>query len=80
MAVTYHVVVLFDRDGEGNLAPGEPRELQSGDAAVRAARTSVIGHAGAVAFSRTGDPVTGEFENAVILAQYGEVDIDALSV
>jgi hypothetical protein len=29
---------------------------------------------GAVAFSRTGDPNTGEFSGAVILATYGEVD------
>jgi hypothetical protein len=80
MPGTYYVVVLFDRDGEVKLPPSEPRELQSADAAARAARSTVIGHSGAVAFSRTGDPVTGEFEYAVILAQYGEVDFDALSV
>lgn len=28
-------------------------------------------HAGAIAFSRTGDPGLGEFEPAVILARYG---------
>lgn len=39
----------------------------------------MIGHAGAVAFSRTGDPAMGDFEDAVILAQYGEVDLTALS-
>jgi hypothetical protein len=31
-----------------------------------------------VAFSRTGDPAKGEFENAVILSQAREVDLDAL--
>lgn len=31
-------------------------------------------NAGAVAFSRTGDPNTGDFGDAVILATYGEVD------
>jgi hypothetical protein len=29
--------------------------------------------AGAIAFSRTGDPSTGEFADAVILARYGDV-------
>ena len=79
MAVTYYVFVLFDRNGEGDLKPGEGREVPSSQAAISAARKGVIGHAGAVAFSRTGDPATGEFEDAVILAQYGEVDLNALS-
>jgi hypothetical protein len=38
-----------------------------------------VGHAGALAFSRTGDPATGEFPDAVVLAQFGEVDLDSLS-
>jgi hypothetical protein len=32
-----------------------------------------------VAFSRTGDPATGEFDDASIVAQFGAVDLDALS-
>ncbi len=35
-------------------------------------------NAGAVAFSRTGDPNTGDFSDAVILATYGEVDRNML--
>jgi hypothetical protein len=31
------------------------------------------------AFSRTGDPAIGEFQDAVVLAQFGEVDLNALS-
>ena len=79
MAVTYYVFVLFDRDEDGDLKPGDGREVPSSQAAISAARSGVIGHAGAVAFSRTGDPGTGEFENAVILAKFGDVDLDALS-
>jgi hypothetical protein len=37
------------------------------------------GHCGAVAFSRTGDPALGDFEDAVILKMVGEVDIALLS-
>ena len=79
MPITYHVIVLFDRDDEGDLKPAEGREVPSSHAAVQGARSSVTGHAGAVAFSRTGDSATGEFEDAVILAQFGDVDLDALS-
>jgi hypothetical protein len=31
-----------------------------------------------LAFSRTGNPATGEFGDAVILARFGEVDLDSL--
>ena len=79
MPINYYVIVLFDRDGDGDLKPGEGREVSSSHAAISGARTGVIGHAGAVAFSRTGDPATGEFEDAVILAQFDDVDLDALS-
>ncbi len=79
MSVTYHVVVAFDRNAEGDLTPGETWEVSSPVAAERRARALVPEHAGAVAFSRTGDPATGEFRDAVVVAQFGEVDLDALS-
>lgn len=34
------------------------------------------GHVGAVAFSRTGDPVTGDFGDAQIIKKFGEVPND----
>ena len=77
--MTYHVVIAFDRNAEGNLKPGEAREFLSPTIAERRARTLALEHAGALAFSRTGDPTTGEFQEAVILAQFGEVDLDSLS-
>jgi hypothetical protein len=73
------VVVVFDRDDEGDLKAGEAREAPTPLAAERIARRLALQHAGAVAFSRTGDPATGEFQNAAILAQYGAVDLDVLS-
>ena len=77
--MTYHVVIAFDRNAEGDLKPGEAREVLSPIIAERRARTLALEHAGAPAFSRTGDPTTGEFQEAVILAQFGEVDLDSLS-
>jgi hypothetical protein len=41
-------------------------------------RPRALEHAGALAFSRTGDPATGEFQDAVILARFGEVGLDSL--
>ena len=78
LPVTYHVVIAFDRDAEGDLKPGEAREVLSPIVAERRARALALEHAGAVAFSRTGDPATGEFQDAVILARFGEVDLDSL--
>jgi CspA family cold shock protein len=78
LPVTYHVVIAFDRDAEGDLKPGEAREVLSPIVAERRARVLALEHAGALAFSRTGDPTTGEFQGAVILARFGEVDLDSL--
>ena len=77
MPVTYHVVVAFDRNVEGDLKPGEAQQVMSPVVAERRARALALEHAGALAFSRTGNPATGEFENAVILKQFGEVDLNS---
>jgi hypothetical protein len=79
MPVTYYVVVPFDLDESGDLTAGEAKEASSSRAAERSASALASSHAGAVAFSRTGDTATGNFENAVILAQFGQVDLNALS-
>ncbi len=76
--VTYHVVIPFDRDDEGNLVPGEAKEAPSADAAKRRARALADKHAGALAFKRTGDPNTGEFGEGEVIAVFGAVDTGAL--
>jgi hypothetical protein len=40
----------------------------------------ILGHTGAVAFSRTGDPATGDFSEATVLRKFGDVpdDLSAL--
>ncbi len=78
-SVTYYVVVTFDRNEAGELEPGEPREAPSATAAMHLAASLARSHAGVIAFSRTGDPATGEFEDGAVLSQAGEVDLDALS-
>jgi hypothetical protein len=72
-AVTYYVALSYVRTEDGDLVAGEPKEMPSADAARREAARMALGTAGAVAFSRTGDPGVGEFEEAKVLATYGEV-------
>lgn len=76
MAVTYYVTVTFERDGDGNLIPGEALEAPNVDIArQRAAELSGI-YSGAVACARTGDPATGK--DVEVLAMFGDVDLNAL--
>jgi hypothetical protein len=79
MSVTYCVVVPFDLSPERNLTAGEAKEAPSAAAAERQARAIARTYAGAVALWRTGDPAIDEFQGAVILAQFGEADLNALS-
>jgi hypothetical protein len=51
----------------------EPMESQSSTQAVSRARALAATKAGAVAFSRTGDPDVGEFADAVVLFKADEV-------
>jgi hypothetical protein len=78
MNVTYYVVVPFDWDDAGALSAGQPLEASNAFAAERGARAIAHQHAGVVVFSRTGNPGIGEFQDAVILAQFGDVDLNAL--
>ena len=78
MAINYHVVVPFGRIEDGDLVPLEPMEASNRERARRRAQAAATKHAGAIAFSRTGNPNTGEFGDATISATYGEVDRERL--
>ena len=72
-AITYYVAMAFRRDEEGELVALEAVESRSSSSAVSRARSLAAKEAGAVAFSRTGDPDIGEFAEAVVLYREGEV-------
>jgi hypothetical protein len=76
-SVTYYVALPFD-DCDGELVAGEARECQTANAAIRCARSMSTSHTGAIAFSRNGDPTTGEFEAAEVLEKFGEVPCNEL--
>jgi hypothetical protein len=65
--VTYFVALPFITTEDG-VAAGEPTECHSSSAAVMRAEalSRKEGHV-AVAFSRMGDPATGEFSDAKVL-------------
>lgn len=73
----YFVALPFTRI-EGGLTPGQAIECPSGAAAIRRAEAMSANQAnvGAVAFSRSGDPNLGEFDDAVILKAFGQVPED----
>ena len=73
----YYVALPFT-PGESGLAPGEAVECPGETAAIRRAEAMSrhAGNAGAVAFSRRGDPNLGDFDDAVILKTFGDVPED----
>lgn len=75
--VTYFVVQGFQRGKRGMLIAEDPREARGADHCKRmAARLMEEGRAGVVAFSRTGDPGTGDWQDAVIIDRKGELPDD----
>jgi hypothetical protein len=74
--MTYYAVLPFVRDEEGHLCPDEAVECQSTAAAATRARGLAESKAGAVAFSRTGDPDIGEWADAIVIGRWGDVPAD----
>jgi hypothetical protein len=76
--VTYYVALPFLQDDTGSPVAGAAEECQSPSGAVRRAEvlSRVAGSVGAVAFSRTGDPIAGEFSDAQLLKKFGDVPDD----
>ena len=76
--VTYYVAMPFLHDDTGALIAGTAEECQSPGTALRRAEmlSRAAGNIGAVAFSRSGDPMAGEFSDAKLLRKFGEVPDD----
>jgi hypothetical protein len=80
--VTYYVALPFLEDDTGAMVAGAAEECQSSSSALRRAEllSRAAGCIGAIAFSRTGDPMIGEFGDARLLKKFGNVpdDLSAL--
>jgi hypothetical protein len=75
--LTYFVALPFVAADDG-IAPGEAVECFNPNAAVMRAEalSRQEGHVGAVAFSRAGDPATGDFSDAKVIRGFGDVPED----
>ena len=76
--LSYFVALPFIRAEDGTMVPGEAIECRHAGAAILGAEilSRIQGNVGAIAFSRTGDPDVGKFEDAVVLKKFGEVPTD----
>ncbi len=66
--VTYYVALPFVAADDG-IAAGEPTECFNPNAAVM--RAEALARKECVAFSRTGDPATGDFSDATVMRKFG---------
>jgi hypothetical protein len=79
--ITYYVALPLVLAEDG-IAPAEAVECFNPNAAVMRAEalSRKLGYVGAVAFSQTGDPATGDFGDAQLIRKFGDVpdDLSAL--
>jgi hypothetical protein len=68
------VLMSFDYTEDGELvAVGEPQDLPNEDMALRRAKDLATKHAGVLAWSRTADPVLGEYGEPREIFRAGDV-------
>jgi hypothetical protein len=79
VGITYFVALPFDVSN-GSVVVGEPIECPSPATAIERAQGLWKVHTGAVAFSRTDDPATGDFRDATVLRKFGDVPDDLSSL
>ena len=73
-ALTYYVALPFVKNDDGT-APGLAMECQSESQALSraCAMSRDPANAGAIAFKRSGDPLLGDFSDAIVIKAFGEV-------
>ena len=80
--LTYYVAMPFLQDETGSPVAGAAEECQTSSLALRRAEamSRAAGSVGAVAFSRSGDPMIGEFGDARVLKAFGKVPNDLFGI
>ena len=74
--ITYYVVQSFYVDHQHKLQSDQPILAKSEEHAKLAAESRAEKKGGVVAFSRKADPSIGEYEDAVVLVQYGHIPFE----
>lgn len=77
--VTYYVVQAFQAGKNGYLIADQAREAPSERYAIALAAGLASERRAVVAFSRSGDPATGEWEDARVIYRAGEVPDELLA-
>lgn len=72
----YFVVVSFTRQSRGGLRQDVPVQAQNTAHARRMAQRLAEQKACVIAFTREGDPLTGDFDEARLIAAHGDVPDD----
>lgn len=70
--VTHYVVQSYRKMGK-RIVPDEPKVATDERQCLRMAEAAAGRRHAVIAFSRTGDADTGDFDDPVILAKHGEV-------
>jgi hypothetical protein len=73
MIVTHFVALSFAQSPSGDFVPGDGQICPDAEAAEALAREMASEHGGAVAYVQTGDPATGEFDEAKVFLAVGNV-------
>lgn len=71
--LTYYVVQTYRTAGRNGISADDPIPANDRDHANRLFERYRPVRAGVVAFYRTGDPATGEYDDATIIARHGKL-------
>lgn len=71
--VTHFVVQAYRKGKRGKVEAEEPKIARDENNAKAMAERLALSRHAVIAFSRTGDPDTGDFDDPVILAKHGAV-------
>ncbi len=71
--VTHFVVQAYRKGKRGRIEAEEPKITRDENNAVAMAERLALSRHAVIAFSRTGDKETGDFDDPVILATHGAV-------
>ncbi|HEV7317696.1 MAG TPA: hypothetical protein VGO04_03685 [Ensifer sp.] len=74
--ITYFVVQSFTLGSRGAYIADDPVPATGAEHARRLAERLAASKVGVIAFSRSGDPATGEFEDATVLFMSGDLPTD----
>ncbi|RXT52931.1 hypothetical protein B6S44_19520 [Bosea sp. Tri-44] len=78
--LTYYVVQTYQMAGRNGISADDPMPARDRDHAQRLFERYTSSRAGVVAFYRTGNPTTGDWDDATIIARHGKLpaDVDGL--